>query len=387
MSARTPLVRRRAGVVRSGAGMVLAAALALGLGPGLGPAPAGAAADRDRWDTRVFSRVPAPGFPAYVHVHTRSGRVYAGTYTDPAGDTIRSRVFEWSPRGQLLRSWRVPGQRLDQPHGVQVATNDARGRLVLLEKSTSRVMTLDVRTGRFRTWAKLPDLPTCGVGPSSRSCSPNLMDKAAIPNYAAWGPGGALYVSDYAQAVIWKIPRRSRRPRVWFASSALDGTEFGATGIVFRRGSRDFLISQQTTAASVANPTTGKLYRLPLRRNGRPGALSTLWESQPAELPDGFGIARSGRIYLANAGPSAQLVVLSPQGEEIERFPQVPFTGDNGSPIPFDTPSNATFAGTRVLVANQSFTGNSDHHAILDVEVGERGRPIFVPRRAVWRRR
>jgi hypothetical protein len=78
-------------------------------------------------------------------------------------------------------------------------------------------------------------------------------------------------------------------------------------------------------------------------------------------------------------------VVLSPRGQELERFPAVPGTGDNGSAIPFDTPSNATFRGTRVLVANQSFSGNTDHHAVLDVEVDERGEPFFLPRRAFWR--
>lgn len=201
--------------------VVLTATLALAL-------PAAAATERERWDTRVFSLVPSPGFPAYVHAHSENRRVYAGTYTDPRGDTTRSRVFEWSRRGQLLRSWTVPGQDLSSPHGVQVATNDARGRLVLLEKSTSRVMTLDVTTGRFRTWARLPDLPTCSSG--ERPCSPNVVDKPAIPNYATWGPGGALYVSDYAQAVVWKIPRDTRRPRPWFTSARLDGAELAPPG-------------------------------------------------------------------------------------------------------------------------------------------------------------
>jgi hypothetical protein len=172
---------------------------------------------------------------------------------------------------------------------------------------------------------------------------------------------------------------------VWFASERLDGTEFGTTGIVFRPGRRDLLISQQSTALDGSVPVNGKLYRLPIRNNGRPGALSTLWTSLPGDLPDGFSIARSGRIYLANAGLSAQLVVLSPSGEEIERFPEVPVTGDNGSSVPFDTPSCATFDGTRVLVANQSFTGDRSHQAILDVEVGERGQAPYLPRNAFWR--
>ena len=32
-------------------------------------------------------------------------------------------------------------------------------------------------------------------------------------------------------------------------------------------------------------------------------------------------------------------------------------------------------------MANQSFTGDTSHHAILDVYVGERGEPVFIPAR------
>ncbi len=283
----------------------------------------------------MFASVPEPGYPAYAFAH-RNGRVYAGTYTNPQGDSQRSRVFEWTRGGTLLRSWTVPGQDLGADRGVQVANADARGRLVLLEKSRSAVMTLDVETGKFRRWATLPDLPTCAGGETP--CSPNVVDAPAIPNYATWGPRGELYVTDYGQAVIWKIPRGTHQPRVWFSSAQLDGTEFGTTGIAYRPGRKDLLITQQSTALDGSVPVDGKLYRLPVKASGRPGTLETLWTSLPGDLPDGFGIARSGRIYVANAGLSQQLVVLSASGEEVERFPEVPGPGDNGSPIPFDTP-------------------------------------------------
>jgi sugar lactone lactonase YvrE len=359
--------------------LALLAALTL-----LVPAPAGAAPAREKWDTRVFARVAAPGYPAYVLAH-RNGRVYAGTYANPQGDQQRSRVREWSRSGTLLRSWTVPGQDLSQEHGVQVANQDAHGRLVLLERSTAAVMTLDVRTGRFRTWAHLPDLPTCAPGTTGPRCSPNAIDAPAIPNYATWGPGGALYVSDYGQAVIWRIPRGSVQPRVWFASPALDGSQFGTAGLAYRPGRRDLLVTQQSTATDGTVPTDGKLYRLPIRRSGEPGRLSTLWTSAPGDLPDGFGIARSGHLYVANAGLSNQLVELDADGHEIARFPSPPGPGENGSTVPFDTPSSATFLGRRVLVANQSFLGDASHHAILDVAVGERGRASYLPRRAYWR--
>lgn len=354
---------------------VLTAALGIAL-VSLVPETA-SSATRAKWNTKVFSRVPFPGTPAYVFVH-KNGRVYAGTYAS-TGSKSRSRVFEWTPAGTLLRSWTVPGQDLAHSPGVQVANQDARGRLVLLEKSTAGVLTLDTRTGRFQRQATLPDLPICSrkVTP----CSPNGADEKPVPNYATWGPDGALYISDYAQAVIWRIPAKGGAPKVWFSSSKLDySLGFGTTGLVYQASTRSFLIAQQTVGGLLDNPTSGRLYKLPVGAGGRPGLLRTLWTSRPTELPDGFGIGRSGKIYIANVGLTNQLVVLSPTGKELERFPKSAGAGKNGSPVPFDGPSNATFLGTRVLVANQSpIAGDRTHHVILDVEVGERGVANFVP--------
>ena len=339
--------------------VVVAVALPLA---GSVPATGAAQQSRQKFDTRVFSRVASPGFPAYVHVSTTSGRVYAGTYTNPAGDTKRSKVFEWSPSGALLRSWTVPGQDLSQEHGVQVATNDAAGRLVLLEKSTRRIMRLDVRTGRFTSYSRLPS--------------------GSIPNYAAWGPSGALYVTDYAKGTIWRVPRGGDAARAWFSDPRLQGVDFGTTGILMGPGRKSFYITQQTVAAPGFDPTKGALFRLRLRDDGKPGGMRLLWTSQSTDLPDGCGIGRSGRFYISMAGLTNQLAVVAPDGKELTRFPSVPGTGENGSAIPFDTPSSATFIGRRVLVANQSFFGDSTHHAILDVYVGEPGLPVYVPRSA-----
>lgn len=333
--------------------------------------------ERTRWDTRVLSLVPSPGFPAFVHAHP-NGRIYAGTYTDPTGDQMPSRVMEWTGDGTLLRSWTVPGQDLERPHGVQVAISDALGRLVLLEKSRPRVLMLDVRTGRFTPYATFRDLATCGPT-LGEGCSPNAVDKPAIPNFAAWGPHGELYVTDYGQAVLWRVPPGGGRAEIWLADRRLDGMEFGTTGLLLTPDRKALLVAQQTSAGlGEPNPTTGRLYRVPIRRS-QPGALRSVWESRPGDLPDGFGIGRSGAVYMSTAGLSAQIVVIGPDGEEVERFPQTPATGDNGSEVPFDTPSSATFRGRRILVANQAYSGRAENHAILDVFVGERGVPVFVP--------
>jgi hypothetical protein len=334
--------------------LVLVAAL---LGVPAAPVGTAAAPAAPSFETEVFSLIPGQGRAAYVHV-SRDGRVYAGTYADTGNR--RSRVHEWSADGTLLRSWTVPGQRLGVEHGVQVANETRDGLLVLLETSIPAVLTLDVRTGRIRRVGRFP--------------------AGASPNYATWGPRH-LFVTDYADGVIYRVLRDGRVQR-WFRDPGLEGIAgFGTTGLAYSRERTALLVTQQTTAATT---TQGLLYSLPLRR-GRPGRLTPLWRSAPTDLPDGFGIGRSGRIYVANAGLTAQLAVLSPTGRELYRFPEVPLSGDNGSPVPFDTPSNATFLGTRLLVANQSaIAGDDAHRAILAVEVGEHGVRPFVPRSATF---
>ena len=147
---------------------------------------------------------------------------------------------------------------------MQVANADARGRLVLLEKSRSAVMTLDVETGKFRRWVT-PSRPAHLRRRRETPCSPNVVDAPAIPNYATWGPRGELYVTDYGQAVIWKIPRGTHQAAgVVLLRAQLDGTEFGTTGIAYRPGRKDLLITQQSTALDGSVPVDGKLYRLPV---------------------------------------------------------------------------------------------------------------------------
>jgi sugar lactone lactonase YvrE len=343
--------------------------------------PATAAKDRPRWDTRVLALVGKPGFPARAYV-APNGRIYEGTYANPLGGSKPSRVREYTGRGTLLRSWTVPDQDLSGEQGVQVATSDSRGRLVLLDRDPARVLLLNTRRNRFRAYARFPDLEPCGPAGAGAGCSPTVADDPPVPNYAAWGPGGALYVTDYLQAVIWRVPPGGGRPKVWLADAKLDGSEFGTTGIVLDTGHRAFMVMQQSSAGGAdGNPTTGKLYRVPMRAGHRAGALKRIWESGPLEGPDGFWPARSGRIYVALAG-SNQIGVIGRRGGDLERFPATP-DGDNGSPAPFDTPSSVMFKGTRLMVANQAFVGGDPtHQAILDVEARERGVQEFIPPRA-----
>ena len=324
------------------------------------------AADRPRWDTKALAIVPPPGFPARAYV-APNGRIYEGTYDNPSGDTMPSRVLEYLADGTLLRSWTVRGQDLSQAHGVQVATSDAQGRLVLLDKAPARVILLDPRTGAQTTYATFADLPTCGSPP----CSPALRDETPMADYGAWGPDGSLYVTDYQQAVVWRVPPGGGAAQVWLADHRLDGDMFGTAGIALAADHKTLVISQGSSAGLMAgNPTTGRLYTITIGADGKPGDLNQLWESGPAEAPDGLAIAKSGRIYVALVSPTAnQLVAIGPDGKEIDR-----------SPATYDSPSSVAFLGNSLIVADQSYVnGDPSHMQILDVAVGEPGIPELIP--------
>jgi sugar lactone lactonase YvrE len=336
------------------AGAALAGLLAL--------LPSSSGAARARFDTQVLALIPTPGFPARAYV-APNRRVYEGTYTNPNGDSVPSRVLEYSKNGTLLRSWTVEGQDLSGEHGVQVATSDSRGRLVLLDKAPARVLLLNTRNGKQREWATFPS--------------------DAIPNYAAWGRHGELYVTDYTHATIWRVPPGGGEASVWLKDPQLDGLEFGTTGITLTADRRHLLVGQQSIAGCMCgNPADGRIYEIEIGAGGNPGGIRTVWESQPFDGPDGFAVDTEGRIYvtllLAN-----QIAVIAPGGLELERFPDASAMGANGSAVPFDNPSSAMFLGRRLMIANQAYlSGDTTHQAILDVQIGVRGAPEFIPRRA-----
>jgi hypothetical protein len=331
-----------------------------------------------RGTVTVIAHVPSPGFPALPHV--AGGTIYEGTYDNPAGDHVPSHVFAFSPTGRLLRTFVVSGQDLSQAHGVQVAATDALGRLILLDKTSGRVLQLDPRTGAQVTYATVPDIPTCLSDHGRAPCSPALSDLSPMPDYAAWGPDGSLYVTDYQQAVIWRIPPHGGSATVWLADRRLDGAIFGTACIVLEPDHHTLLFDQASNAGlGGGNPATGKLYSVAIQPGGGPGPLHQLWESGPAEAPDGFALARSGHIYMALVGVSNQVVELDAAGRVITRFGQA-LTGANGSAVPFDSPSGIVFLGSELVIANQSYTtSDAADQALLGLQTGETGQLPYVP--------
>jgi sugar lactone lactonase YvrE len=332
------------------------------------------ASARDRYDVQTFAKVPPPGQPALALV-APDRTVYEGTFTNSSGAANGpSKVFAYSPTGQLLRTYTISGQDPNANNGVQVAAYDRLGRLYLLDQHPARVLVLDPATGSQVTFATFKDVPPC---PSpGNECSATTTDNPPEPDYAAWGTDGSLYVTDYTQGLIWRVPPNGGQAHVWFTDPALDGLQFGPAGIQLMPDRSTLLFS--TSAGPASDPssaTTGELYKLPIQANGNPGTLQKVWESGPAEAPDGIALAQSGNVYVGLVGPNVNAIaVVGPDGKEITRIRH-----DSGDP-PFDQPASVWFDNDRLLVANDAyFSGDPTHFAIFDVFAGEPGAPIFVP--------
>ena len=156
----------------------------------------------------MLANVPFPGYPAQAYVHP-NGRIYEGTYLNSSAAGTPSRVFEFDANdGTLRRSWSVPGQNLSGQQAVQVTTSDAQGDLVVLDNNPARVLKLDRDTGEFRVYSTFADVEG-GAAPR--------------PNYGAWGPDGSLYVTDYGQGLIWRVPPGGGPAVVWLRDAQARG--------------------------------------------------------------------------------------------------------------------------------------------------------------------
>jgi sugar lactone lactonase YvrE len=351
--------------------------LTLAVLAGTGPS-ASVAEQRAPLDTRVFAQVGEPGHPDPIAVdHNRT--VYVGSLTSfsemTAGrnDTnAPSEVWAFGPDGRLLRSYRIAGQALDEDHALTGIALDAEGRLYINDTNPARVIRLDPSTGSQAEYARFRDVPPCFPGRTG-DCSAETLDRDSLPNGAAFAPDGSLFVTDYRQGLIWRVPRGGGRPEVWFTDPQLASTPFALNGIRFLPDRSSLMFVQTNT-----NTPSGRLYTLQVRADGSPGGLALLYETQPFDGPDSFAVAKSGNVYLALAG-SNQLVKLSPTGQELARVSGPGRRGDEE--IPFDSPADVAFLGERILVSNSAFlTNDPSTWAVFDVFAGERGASLVRPR-------
>jgi sugar lactone lactonase YvrE len=360
--------------------LLLISACAFGLLASSAPAKGG----RHFLDVKTFARVPAPGLPEGIAVSGKGKklRVFVGTSPKDAlglDGKPPSKVFAYDRKGSLRRAFTVTGQdRINPGYGLYGMAFDAGRRLYALDFAPPRVIRLDPRTGNQSTYATFPDVPPCGplvTGP----CSQTLLDRPPFPDYPVFARDGTMYVTDAAQALIWRVAPGGGTPSVWYTDRGLESV-FGPNGVGFMPDGRTLLYAQTNQGPPLVTDRPPGLYRIAVQPNGAPGSPSLFWRSQDDDAPDGFAIGRSGRVYLALSSPTQpQVVVVSPHGDEIARVPGSEQENQTQQ-IPFDAPASAAFVGRTVLVTNHAFvTRNREHYAVLDVYAGERGLPLFRP--------
>jgi sugar lactone lactonase YvrE len=339
------------------------------------------AADRTKGDTKLFAPVPAPGSPAPV-VIAPDGTIYTATLNAESGDTAApSKVFAFTPEGQLKREYEIKGQDLGQQHGITGMAMDAAGYLYLGSLAPAAVLRLDPRTGAQTTYATYRDVPTCSATVTS-DCQKSATDKKPWPDYIVLAPDGSLYETDSLQALIWKVPPGGGKGQVWITDdrlqSLIGSPGFGPSGMKLAPDNRTLYFTTVQGPAGDGDPTAGRIWTLPIEPDGKPGELKQFYVAQSADGPGGMGFANSGDLYVAMSGSNA-IAQIGPDGKEKARFPD-PVTNMTFTP-PLDSPIDVAFRGTSLIVANSGFLSNSpSSFALLDVFVGETGHEPLRPK-------
>src|SRR2546421_6166181 len=140
-------------------------------------------------------------------------------------------------------------------------------------------------------------------------CSATTGDLAAFPNFPVFAPDGTMYVTDIQQALIWRVPEGGGAGQVWFTDPRLEAPS-RPTGAQFKRDGRALLVA-------VSGGFPG-LYTLSVRRDGSAGPMSQYWADTQGDGPEGFQISLTGNVWVVGSR-SGQLIVLDPQGQEIQR--------------------------------------------------------------------
>jgi sugar lactone lactonase YvrE len=112
------------------------------------------------------------------------------------------------------------------------------------------------------------------------------------------GPDKALYISDTANAKIYRLPAGASSAELYLEHRTLNGID----GITFLDG-----------VLYVNNVVFNKLYRIPVDAAGKPGDPVDIWTDQPIKGPDGMRAA-NGKLLLAENG-SGKISVLTINGD------------------------------------------------------------------------
>src|ERR1700683_4833419 len=127
----------------------------------------------------------------------------------------------------------------------------------------------------------------------------NLPGDNSTCNDFSIGPDKALYISDTANARIYKLPAGATTAELFLEDHAL----YGIDGITFLDGT-----------LYVNNVFSNNLYRIPVDAAGKAGQPVDIWMDQPVKGPDGMRAA-NGKLLLAENG-NGKIAVITVTGDK-----------------------------------------------------------------------
>lgn len=124
----------------------------------------------------------------------------------------------------------------------------------------------------------------------------NLPGDNSVCNDFSVGPDKALYISDTANAKIYRLKPGTRAAELFLESKQLDGID----GLTFLDG-----------VLYANNVIFSKLYRIPVDASGKPGTPVDIWMDAPVRGPDGMRAARGKLFLAANASGEIDALIIS----------------------------------------------------------------------------
>jgi len=126
----------------------------------------------------------------------------------------------------------------------------------------------------------------------------DLPGASSVCNDFSIGPDKALYITDTANAKIYRLPPGAQAAELFLDNRLL----LGIDGIAFLGG-----------AMYVNSVSLNKLFRVPVDAAGKPGALVDIWMDAPVKGPDGMRAA-GGKLFVAE-NASGKVVAMTVTGE------------------------------------------------------------------------
>lgn len=160
--------------------------------------------DRPAGSWSVFATVPVPGAPHGIGTGP-DGQVYVATDNATGrGGVGPSEIVAFTTTGAVVGSFSVTGQPEQRSDGLTGLAVDGRGRVLVADASTSRLLRLDPSQEELSELVTIPDVGLCLVtidGP----CEPGAVDGAPALRGLAVADDGAVLVADRGQGIVWRF--------------------------------------------------------------------------------------------------------------------------------------------------------------------------------------